>query len=205
MSKEIIVAIVSGIVGLAGGIIASVQAVRTSRLKADTDAALERIRSEASIALENVKADQERRRRAFELALEDSKPAESALAQAWQDIQTIKDVLSRYTAGFRFDEDSAMEAFRSSFVSLSEGYAKWGPAVPESARQAWHAAKGRVGSAELLLLGQSNAGDDASPLPPRAVEGLREIRMVLSDCQMAIAASREGVRDALMKRMLGLM
>src|ERR1043165_9053248 len=95
MSKEIIIAIISGVVGLAGGVIAWIQAARTSHLKADADATLERIRSETSLTLENLKADQERRKRAFEAAVEESKPVEAALAQAWHDIQSIKDVISK--------------------------------------------------------------------------------------------------------------
>ena len=65
MSREIIIAIISGIVGLAGGVMAWVQAVRISRIKADADALLEVIKSEANLTLEDVKAGQERRKRAF--------------------------------------------------------------------------------------------------------------------------------------------
>lgn len=203
MSKEIIIAIISGIVGLAGGVIAWVQTIKTSRLKADTDAALERIRSETSLALEKVKAEQERKKRAFEVAVDESKPVEAALAQAWHDIQNIKDVMSKYMSGYRFDEESAKGAFSSACVSLSEGYAKWGTEIPESARQAWHKAKGTITAVEGLFPSQA-LGSDVLPLPPNSAERLREIRAVLTDCQMSLAASRHAIRDMVMKKLLEL-
>jgi hypothetical protein len=205
MNKEIIIAIISGIVGLAGGVIAWIQAVRMSHIKADADAALERIRSETNLALENVKADQERRKRAFEVALEESKPVEAALAQAWHDIQSIKEITSKYMSRFRFDENSARQPFNSAGVNLSEGYAKWGTELPESARHAWHKAKGCITLVEELLPSPDHTDDDVLPLPPSTTERLREIRITLTDSQMAIAASRQAIRDTETKKILELM
>ena len=137
--------------------------------------------------------------------MQESKPIEAALAQAWQDIQSIKDVISKYTSGFKFDESSAMESFHTSFLSLSEGYAKWGADIPESARAAWHNAKGRVAATELRLTDVGRTDGDAPLMSPSAKESLREIRTVLTDCQMAIVESRLAVRDTSMKRVLELM
>jgi len=203
MSKEIVITVISGIVGLVGGIIACIQAIRTSRLKADADSTLERIRSETSISLENMKLDQERRKRAFEVAIEESRPIEASLAQAWHDIQSIKDVISKYMSGFRFDENSARQSFASAYASLCEGYAKWGTEVPDSARHGWHKAKGCAMSVEILLLKEDSRGD-MSLLPEGTTDSLKEIRIVLTDSQLAIAATRNAIRDTMMKRVLEL-
>ena len=203
MSKEIIITVISGIVGLEGAIVAWIQAMRTSRLKADADSALERIKSETAISIENIKVDQERRKRAFEVAIEESKPVEASLAQAWHDIQTIKDVISKYMSGFRFDENSAWQSFASACASLSEGYAKWGTEVPENARQAWHKAKGCAMSVEMLLP-NDDSGGNMPLLPEGTTESLREIRTLLTDSQLAIAAARNAIRDTAMKKVLEL-
>jgi hypothetical protein len=205
MTSEIIIAIVSGIVGLTGGVIAWVQAVKTSRLKADADAALERIKSETSLTLEHLKLEQERRKRAFEVVIEESKPIEIVLTQAWHDIQSIKDVISKYVSGYRFDEDSARASLRSACMSLSENYAKWGPAVPETAQQAWHKAKGYITSVDALLPVIESGGTNISPLPPSTVERFSEMRALLTDCQTVIAASRREIRDTTMKKIMELM
>lgn len=201
MSKEILVAIISGIAGLVGGSIAWIQAIRTSRLKAEADAALEKIKSQASLALEEARDSREKRKRAFEVAVEESRPVEVALAQAWHDIQSIKDVISKYTSGFRFDVDSARHSLSSSCATLSEGYARWGTAAPDNAKQAWHNAKGCGASVEILL---DDAGGAGFPLPADLTERLKELRTTLTDSQMAIAADRDTVRDVMMKKILEL-
>jgi hypothetical protein len=201
MSKEIIIAIISGIAGLTSVLIAWVQAIRTSRIKADTDSALEKIRSETSLALEQVKADQERKKRAFEIAIEESRPIEVALAQAWHDIQSIKDVIAKYISGFRFDVSATKNSFHSAYTSLCEGYARWGTEAPDNARHAWHNAKGSANSVEILL---NETTDNDLPLPSDLTERMKEIRTALTDSQMVIAAGRHAVRDTVMKKVLEL-
>src|SRR2546430_2602839 len=121
MSSEVIVAVVSGVVGVTGGIISWIQAVRTSRLRAETDSTIETIRSEASLAVETMKAENERRRKAFEIASQESRPIETALAQAWHDIQTVKDVISKIVRPSCLDKDSVLKPLGSASSRLFEG------------------------------------------------------------------------------------
>jgi hypothetical protein len=155
---------------------------------------------ETSLTLENLKADQERRKKAFEVAIDESKPVEAALSQGWHDIQSIKEVISKFMSGFRFDEQSARQSFNSASASLSKGYAKWGTEIPDPARQAWHKAKGCISMVDQWLPNQDGA--EWEPLPSHNIERLREIRTLLTDSQMAIVASRNSVRDTAMKKIL---
>src|SRR5574341_2493951 len=94
MSKEITIAIISGIVGILGGIIAWIQAVRISRLKGEMDMALEQAKAEFTLRMETMKANNERRRKAFEVAAEEVRPIQEALDKGWQVLQEIKDGIS---------------------------------------------------------------------------------------------------------------
>jgi hypothetical protein len=202
MTKEVIIAIIAGIAGVAGGIIAWVQAIRTTRIKVEADSALEKLKAEATIALEKMKTENERQRKAFEVASEESKPIETALAQAWHDIQTIKDLITKIVAPARYDLDLILKDFKQAHSNLIDGYGKWGSDLSEAARIAWHKAKGSANDIELVILSHSNAEDHDLILPPPMMENLREIRQSLTDQQMVIAASRQAIREQLVRNIL---
>ena|ERR1044071_8197556 len=202
MSTEIIVALIAGFAGVVGGIIAWVQAIKTSRLKADADATLEWIKSEANIGLEKMKAENERRRKAFELATQESKPIETALAQAWHDIQTIKEVISKLLTTVPYDLDLIRKDFSPAHAKISEGYASWGPELPESARIAWHKAKSHAQTVELTLASAYTTNDGVRDFAPKIIENLREIRVAFTDCQMILASSRQTIREKTIRQLL---
>jgi hypothetical protein len=179
MKVEVIVAIISGLCAL----VASVQAVRTN------------------IAVEKMKETTARRQKAFEIASSESAPVETALAQAWRDIQLIKEIISSLTSRARYDVDIALADLAPPCSSLMEGYAKWGASIPEQARKPWHTAKGTVASVQMML---REHGTNKSELPSDVIEALKETRTFLSDHQTAIGDARQSVRDSRIEHLLTL-
>jgi hypothetical protein len=195
MSTEIVVAIISGVAGLAGGVIAWIQAVKINRLKAEADSTLERIKAETNLALETMKVESESRRKAFELGTAESKPIEDAISQAWRDIQTIKELITTLLAPARYDIDLALKVFKPAYTSLVEGYSQWGSSLPDSARESWHAAKGILAFIDFTLPNQKGENPNNLDLSPQISERLYEIRLLLTDHQMALSGSRQTIRD----------
>lgn len=187
---------------MAGAVIAWVQAVRTARLKAEADSSLERVKTEATMALEQMKAENERRRKAFEVASHESKPIETALSQAWHDIQALKDLTSKFLSPARYDFDLVINDFTRAQSSLVEGYADWGSSLPEAPRTAWHKAKGAANSIGLILKSQHLSDVGLVDLPMQLTDNLREIRQSLTDLQMVLSASRQTIRDELIRKLL---
>lgn len=193
MPKEIVVAIIAGITALLGGAFAWIQANKTSKLKAQAD-----------VVLEEMRAEGERKRKAFELASAEARPVELALSQAWQDIQTIKEVISKVLSPIRYDEDVARSVFRPAVNNLVDGYGKWGTEIPDSAKAAWHNAKNAVIAIELTLFSQPNnqAPFTDADLTPEIAESLKEARLSLTDFQMILAAARQTVREQVAAKIL---
>lgn len=200
MPSEALVAVISGAAGLIGAVFAWIQAVRANRLKADVDISLERIKSETLLAIEAFKAENERRRKAFEVASQTCAPVETALDQAWQDIQTIKEVIAKLLSPVRYDKDIALNSLRPVVLSIENGYSHYGAGIPEVARNAWHVAKNRASLVEQVVSEQ----DDVHSLSTALIERLEKFRRELTDQQIAIVGAREGLRGALMERLLHL-
>jgi hypothetical protein len=156
MPDAVVIALISAAAGVAGAIISWVQAIKTGRLKAAVDLALEQIKADSNLALEEMKAAQERRRKAFELASLECQPVEAALGQAWQDIQALKENLARVASPARI---------------------------------------------ELLLACVAEAG--ANPdIQVRGRRRLKNITQSLTDRQVVLAASRQALREAYIKRII---
>lgn len=200
MKVEILVAIISAAAGVLGAVIAWAQAVRVNRLKSSMDISLERIKSETVLALETVKAENERRRKAFEVASQASAPIEIALGQAWQDMQTIKEVITKLLSPVRFDKDIALSSLGLAVASIEEGYSQHGANIPEPARSAWHKAKSCAGLVNFTV----NDQDDVSSFSGPVVEALKNARRELTDQQIAIVASRDGLRKILVDKFLNI-
>lgn len=200
MNTELI-AIASAAAGVIGALFAGIQTVRTARLKASVDLALEKIRQESALSLESMKEDGERRRKAFELAMQESEPVEAALAQAWRDIQQVKEEIAKVISHVRYDLDLGLKAVGTAVASLVDGYARWGSDLPNDARHAWHSAKGSAGTVELSLRRQLAAHGVEVELPEQVVDALKEARISLTDRQIALAAAREGFRHELVRKL----
>jgi hypothetical protein len=104
VSPTIIVAIIGGIAGIAGGIAAWVQAIRVARINSDTDrtieqlkastsVAIERFKSEAALELERIKAFNLASSKAYEQACAEAAPLEAKITQSWQYLQLAKEAL----------------------------------------------------------------------------------------------------------------
>jgi hypothetical protein len=186
------------IVGAAASVIAAGfsfhSATRTARLK-----------SQADLMLERFKAEDQNRRRAFELALKESEPLITALTQAWTDLQTIRDTIQKIVAPMRFDEAHALKTLRSAVTGISTGYSRFGSSLPREAEDAWHSAKGRVAIIETLV---QQRGADAAPkrgCPPDIEERLTSIRSALRDDQTVLQQARDSVRAQVMRRIMEAM
>jgi hypothetical protein len=199
VQAEVLVAMISGAAGVIGAVIAWTQAIRANRLKANVDISLERIKSETTLALEAIKIENDRRRKAFEAASQACAPIEAALDQAWQDIQIVKDVITKLLSPARYDKDLALKSLRPAVSSIEEGYRRHGASIPETARNAWHKAKNCTGLVELTVREQDNFRSISDP-----AVGLRQFRGELTDQQIAMVAAREGIRGALVEDVLRL-
>jgi hypothetical protein len=202
ITKEVAVALISGAGGLAGAVIAWVQAVRTANLKADADKTLETIKAQAALALAALKEEGEHRRNALVLATEESKPVEDALSQAWRDIQQVKEVIAALLSRARYDPDLAAKALTPVVARLVDGYATHGANLPENARNAWHAAKKSAAAVEAVVASLGKLEDPRAPLPQGTRRSLREARTLLTDRQMALAAARQTIREEQISRIL---
>lgn len=200
VQAEVLIAIISAVAGVISAIIAWIQTIRTTRLKASVDISLERIKSETALALEVIKIENERRGKAFEVASQACAPTETALDQAWQDIQTVKDVIARLLSPIRYDHDIALNALRPTVLSIENGYHKHGASIPETARSAWHRAKHCTSLVEHTVSEHAQTRS----LSNEVVETLKNFRRELTDQQLAMIAARESLRSALVERILRL-
>lgn len=126
-------------------------------------------------------------------------PAEEAISQAWQDIQTIKEVISnvlmsRLLTTGRYDISVAETTFKPAYETLVNGYVKWGTEVPAPASEAWRKAKSLASSAANLLF--SSSGQNLKSLGDETMERLREVRLSMGDTQMVLDDSRQTLRHA---------
>lgn len=194
LPPAVTVAVIAGAVSIAGAAIALIQAKRTEKIKADT-----------SLLLEKIKAADERRRRAFELATQETEPLGKALSQVWGNIQIVREVIYKATAPARFDQDLALQTLRSAVENISIGYGQWGASLSPAADRAWHSAKNAAGLVESLI---SQRGAGPIPLPtasPNVDERLRELRSQLHDYQTEVQEAREGLRATHMRQILEAM
>lgn len=193
MPKEIVIAVIAGVPGLISGVMAWIQAVRTSKLQAQN-----------ALKLEEMRATTERNRNAFELGSAEARPVETALSQAWNDIQTIKEVISNILRPIRYDEDIARSTFQPAAKNLVDGYGKWGSQIPDSAKVAWHNAKNAAIATELMLFSEATDEETSTlaDLAPEIVESLKEARLSLTDFQMVLADERQNIREQVTARIV---
>ena len=194
MEPTVLIAVIAGAVSLVGAAFTFAQANRTARLK-----------SEADLIMEEFKADDSKRRRAFDLATQESEPVTTALGQAWADIQTLRDVINKVVAPAHYDESLALRTLTSSTASLVAGYSQWGPALPAAGKEAWHSAKNAAVMVELLVrergAGPISSVDSQSDVDDR----LRDLRSALAENQNMIQSALLNARAAYMQRILEAM
>jgi hypothetical protein len=111
---------------------------------------------EVQISLETFRAETERRRRAFEVATQETEPLEHAIDAAWHDIQELKDIITIVISPHSYDANATAQASRAAFTRLASAYREWGSQLPDKARRAWHSAK-NAGAALVTALEDENA------------------------------------------------
>ena len=157
-STSVWVAAIGALASVTAAICAVVAAMRSARLKAEADLVLERF-----------KAEDARRRHAFEVATRESEPLATGLARVWNDIQVVRDVIHRAVSPAIYDEQSAMKTLREASASIADAYGRFGGLLPSDAALAFHDAKNRVNTVEALL---RLRGTGAQPRP-EAAQGVR--------------------------------
>jgi hypothetical protein len=200
MNTQLLIAIVSGIVSIIAAIIAFIQSLRTARLKATTALALEELKADRQERMEELRADREKRKEAFQIARQDSAPVEQALAQAWQNIQIIKEVISTLVARERYDADLAPGSLRPAVAGLLDLYHQTGMVLRQPTRLAWQKALACGNELEELI-----SKNGPPQLASDDIERLRGMRVLLSGLQMDISDGRQRVREELVQKALGLM
>jgi predicted nucleic acid-binding Zn-ribbon protein len=186
-----IVPIASAVASVIAAAVAWKQAERTIRLKAESDLQLERLRLEAA-----------RRQKAFEAARAASEPVAAALSDAWNEMQSLKDVISRTLSPSRFDLEVALTRTRESAARLGAGYGRCGADLDEMARRAWHAAKNTADGLEAVLARHDEARQASEADLAVIQRRLRDIRALLTDYQAQLARARQTLADTYTHRIL---
>lgn len=194
LSPTVWVALIGALASVIAAICAVVAAMRSARLKAEADLVLERFRAEDS-----------RRRQAFETATREAEPVTKALVQVWNDIQAVRDVIYKTVSPALYDEAAATETLRTAVAGIAEGYGHFGSVVPPEAAQAWHDAKSRVHIVEALVLRRGTAVEPKLTGGVAVEERLLSIRSMLRDDQAVLQQSMLGVRARVMQRILETM
>lgn len=154
-----------------------------------------------------MKADMDRRKHALAIASHEVEPVAEALAQAWSDLQELKDCLSLVLQG-SFDID-LKNAAKEAEVRLANGYKVWGAQLPGRAAKAWHDAKNKAGNVPFLIFQLLNPDlIDEHPYRPTAEElesRCENLRRALSEFQTEISAARAMLREDQMRRLLEIL
>lgn len=130
---KVLIPIVSAATSILVAILAWLQSSKNAAITAKTAMELEHIKTTNSLKL-----------KALELAASSIGPIDKALADAWQDIQRIKEQISMLTGAGSYELCRVREAIEHAKNSLVNGYAAFGSALPHPGRLAWHNAKGRA-------------------------------------------------------------
>jgi hypothetical protein len=191
MSNEVVIAIISGIGAVIAAVIAWFQSLRTVKLKVETE-----------LAIEKMKIDRERRQKAFEIACQESAPIEAAINRAWEDIQIIKEEISKILSEGEYHADLALGFIETASNRLREEYGKWAVSLPQDARDVWHKAKGNASAIQGIVVKHSPIKEANPELPPDIKEKLRDARTSLTDYQMILTSTRQSLRNLQIQRIL---
>jgi hypothetical protein len=164
-----------------------------------------RLKSQADLTLERLKLHDANRRRALELAIQESEPIEKALSQLWNDIQTVREAIQNTVSTADCDEAEILLTLHAAVSRITEGYARHGSSLSPDAAAAWHSAKSHLLGLEEFV---RRRGTDARPKEGASSgidERLLSIRAALRDIQSIIQQSMLTSRGATMKRILELM
>jgi len=188
MSSDKLLPLVTAAIGVISAIVATIQAIRAARITAS-----------ANIEIERMKADAERRKHALAIASQEVEPVAEALAQAWSDLQALKDFLSLVPRGSL--DTRVRGAAAEASDRLASGYKTWGAKLPQSAARAWHDAKNASYIVAQLI--------DEQPHRRRAAEELQtrseDIRQVLTEIQTVISVTLATLRDDQVRRLLEIL
>ena len=169
------------LLSLAGSVIAAIfawtQAVRTAKLTTSSTETIERLKLEA-----------DRRKRAVEGAIAESRPLEAALDELWSDLQFFKDAAMSILDGA--ERNVQLEQLRIALEHVTSGYRIWAPRISEEAKLAWHGSRNTC-SVILQLFSKTD------PLTESDREMLRDLRQTLGDRQMLVARERHRIRAVL--------
>ena len=199
--------------------LARIQASERKELNASTEdyrARLEIVRSEYAVALERLKADTslrletlrlegERRRQAFGIATQEVALAENSIAEAFEDIQIVKEQISILSAPVRHSTTAALRSLTPATERLKVGYAKLGTRLPPEARRAWHSAKGLADGVVAEISAHSVSESEAPRFPEEIMTWLQEARALLTDHQVVLVAAQQQLREQHMHKVLELL
>jgi hypothetical protein len=188
MKAEPLVAILALAGSIASAAFAWWQSVRVARLNSST-----------TLAIEEFRAETERRRKAYELASEQAGELEKALVGAWREIQVIKEEITKLTWPAGHDLDIALENRRQPVTRLLEGYEQFGASIPVEARLAWHSAK-KIASS---LMEVTRQGFEAKRVLPDEVRArIQQMRFSLTDSQLCLSNVHHALREGIAQRLL---
>jgi hypothetical protein len=189
----IIAAVITGLVSVLSAFIAWRQTERVKRIETATQEHLALMSAQAQAAIESFKAEQERSKTAFEVAMSEAKPVEDALSHLWNLIQTFKELITLLADGVvPTTEESKRElwarlsAIREEFL---DGFGGSGASLPKRAREAAHTSKNimhEVSNIVTRLKGSSVSHKESSQL--------MALRKELTLYQESIASDRSELR-----------
>ncbi|MFI5398422.1 MAG: hypothetical protein ACHQ9S_23050, partial [Candidatus Binatia bacterium] len=122
-------------------------------------------------------------------ATREAQPVASAIDAAWDDVQVLKEEISKLISPLRYDWDIAIPKIAGAAAQLVDSYGHVGARLSEAARIAWHRAKGNSQQLLQMLETADEAGQAPSAEHPVS-DQLRELRNNLTECQSILARER---------------
>lgn len=193
MSPEIWLALIAALSSLVVAIVGLVQGSRLAKVTADMDA-----------RIDGLKRAEDRRRDAYERAVAEALPVESAIDEIWKKIQTIREEITAIVDGERIERDSAFEVLFNQIGDLSQHYRDLGGNFDEETRQIAHEAKNAGHSLWVRIVEAQRSLESRDPVDILYTEGgfFAETKLRLGNYQLLLRNRRGSVRQERMEELL---
>lgn len=196
MNPTIIIAIVAGLVSLVSAILAWRQAERVKKIEVRTQEYLGRLNAQTQVAIEKFRADNERAKKALELAIQESDAVEQAMKRLWKIIQNVKDHISLIRDTSKQNElEKLLSKIRDAGRDIMEVYGESGAMLPRTSQAASHEAKNLILSIYQRLdsLAWRKLRHDFE-VRKIDIDSLLQLRDELTRCQGVLVAERAELR-----------
>ncbi len=182
MEKETMLGMFSAAAAVIAAIVAWLQATRVAKIKIDHD----------------------RRKKAFELATQETLPIENAISEAWTDIQIIKEGLTKLTSDFPCEFDEELKQLEQSCNRIINDFSIWGSKIPKMAEMAWHRSKNISYEIKAYVATIRDNYSSNVYIDKDIKNTLAEIRNFLTEQQVIFSSAKQGLRAEIVNNIMKL-